>query len=356
MPECEKFAFVIHPLSLDDIARKYPILRYLPQFVSRLACKYHPPKKISDITGVRSKTGKRLEGLFVGCTLTSDMLLNGDQAAATENIIQCCRIAEREGAKIVGLGAFTSVVGDAGVTIAKEVDIAVTTGNTFTVATAIQGAIRACGLLGRDVSTLSAGVVGAAGSIGKACARILVDEVASLTLVDLNGPELEALAPPLDGKAKVSVSTDPNRAIPEMDLLLTVTSSVTPIIEPEHLKRGAVVCDVARPRDVSGRVAKTRPDVLVIEGGVVAVPGDVEFGIDFGFPPKTAYACMSETMILALEERFEDYTIGRDLSVEKVREISALAEKHGFELAGFRSFERAVDQETIARVKRLSSE
>ncbi len=356
MSECDKFAFVIHPLSLEDIARKYPILRYLPPIVSQLACKYHPPKKLSTITGIRSKTGKRLEGMFIGCTLTSDMLMNGDQDAAMANIIGCCRIAEREGAKIVGLGALTSVVGDAGVTIAREVDIAVTTGNTFTVATAIQGAMRACGLLGRDVSTLSAGVVGAAGSIGKACARILAEDVADLTLIDLNGPELEAFAPQLSGKANVSISTEPNATIPEMDLLLTVTSSVTPIIEPEHLKKGAVVCDVARPRDVSGRVAKTRPDVLVIEGGVVAVPGDVEFGIDFGFPPKTAYACMSETMILALEERFEDYTIGRDLSVDKVREISALAEKHGFELAGFRSFERAVDQDTIDRVKRLSAE
>jgi len=111
------------------------------------------------------------------------------------------------------------------------------------------------------------------------------------------------------------------------------------------------VCDVARPRDVSWRVAKERDDVLVIEGGVVAVPGDVEFGFDFGFPPKTAYACMSETMILALEGRYESFTLGKDVSVEQVREISALADKHGFKLAGFRSFERAVTEEHIERIR-----
>jgi 16S rRNA (cytidine1402-2'-O)-methyltransferase len=38
------------------------------------------------------------------------------------------------------------------------------------------------------------------------------------------------------------------------------------------------------------RVAAERPDVLVVEGGVVAVPGDVDFHLNFGFPPRTAKA------------------------------------------------------------------
>ncbi|HZH97861.1 MAG TPA: hypothetical protein VEX38_02725, partial [Fimbriimonadaceae bacterium] len=114
---------------------------------------------------------------------------------------------------------------------------------------------------------------------------------------------------------------------------------------------GSVVCDVARPRDVSVRVAKERPDVLVLEGGVVSVPGDVQFKLDFGFPPKTAYACMSETIMLALEDRAESFTLGKDVSVEQVEETQRLAARHGFELAGFRSFEKAVDSESIERAK-----
>jgi len=81
------------------------------------------------------------------------------------------------------------------------------------------------------------------------------------------------------------------------------------------------------------------------------VPGDVEFGFDFGFPPKMAYACMSETMILALEGRYEGFTLGKQISVEQVEEITSLAEKHGFKLAGFRSFEKAVSEEHIQRVR-----
>ncbi len=102
---------------------------------------------------------------------------------------------------------------------------------------------------------------------------------------------------------------------------------------------------------MSEAVAKERNDVLIIEGGVIEVPGDVEFNFNFGFPPKTAYACMSETMMLALEGRYESYTLGKDVSVEQVREITGLAAKHGFKLAGFRSFEKAVTDEQIARIR-----
>jgi predicted amino acid dehydrogenase len=137
----------------------------------------------------------------------------------------------------------------------------------------------------------------------------------------------------------------------DADLVVAVSSAKDSIIFPQDLKSGAVVCDVARPRDVSVDVVKERDDVLVIEGGVVEVPGDVDFHFTFGFPPKTAYACMSETMILALEGTYEPYTLGRDLTVEQVQHIGELAKKHGFKLAGFRSFERAITEDDISRVR-----
>lgn len=85
---------------------------------------------------------------------------------------------------------------------------------------------------------------------------------------------------------------------------------------------------------------------------MVDVPGPVDFHFDFGFPEGKAYACMAETMALALEGRFEDYTIGKDITLERVNEITAITEKHGFRLSGFRSFERKVTEEQIEFVRR----
>ena len=104
---------------------------------------------------------------------------------------------------------------------------------------------------------------------------------------------------------------------------------------------------------MSKTVVEKRDDVLVIEGGVISVPGqNVEFNFTFGFPRSTAFACMSETMILSLEGTNESYTLGRDLTVEQVMHMGELARKHGFELAGFRSFEVALSDEDIEKVRR----
>jgi predicted amino acid dehydrogenase len=124
------------------------------------------------------------------------------------------------------------------------------------------------------------------------------------------------------------------------------------VIQPEHLRPGSVICDVARPRDVSAMVAQARDDILVIDGGMVDVPGPVDFHFNFGFPEGKAYACMAETMALALEGRFEDYTLGKEISRARVDEITAIAQKHGFRLSGFRSFEKEVTPEQIQAVRR----
>jgi predicted amino acid dehydrogenase len=147
-------------------------------------------------------------------------------------------------------------------------------------------------------------------------------------------------------------TTDIRAGLKDADIVVTVTSAIDVVVQPEYLKIGAVVCDVARPRDVSIRVVKERNDVLVVEGGVVAVPGpNMDFHFNFGFPPKTAYACMSETMMLALEGRYESFSLGKSVTVDQVRQTNAMAEKHGFKLAGYRSFEKAVSQETIDQIR-----
>ena len=114
-----------------------------------------------------------------------------------------------------------------------------------------------------------------------------------------------------------------------------------------------VVIVGAGPAGITAAIAlaKANIPVLVIEGGVIRVPGDVEFNFNFGFPPRTAYACMSETIMLALEGRIENFTLGKDVSVEQVDQINLLAAKHGFELAKFRSFEKAVDDAAIGRAR-----
>lgn len=351
----EKFAFIIHPLSIKDMGHVSPILKYIPDGVLEACLKMKKPFKVSHITGIQSPYAEA-EGWFVGCPLTAKQMVELPEEFVMDRIIESGQVAQELGAKIVGLGAFTSVVGDAGITVAKNLDIAVTSGNSYTVATAIQGTEAAVKLMGKKLGDCRAVVVGASGSIGSAGVKLLAGEVKHITLVARHLAPLEEIADELIKKEKCEVVVTDNihEALREADIVITVTSALDFIIEPGDLKPGAVVCDVARPRNVSKEVSAKRKDVLVIEGGVIDVPGNVDFHFNFGFPPHTSYACMAETMILALEGKYEDFTLGRRLDLAKIRLISDLAVKHGFKLAGFRNFERAVTEEEISSIKNLA--
>ncbi len=347
-----RFGFVMHPFEVKDLARKFKIATKMPEPLLERLTKMLPAMKVSQITGIRSAFAQA-EGWFVGCPLTARQMLNLPEKFVLKKIINACRLAEKLGAQIIGLGAFTSVVGDAGVTIARHVKVPVTTGNSYTIATAIQGTRKAAGIMGIDLNKAEVVILGATGSIGSVCARLLARDVRNLTVVARNVEKLEKLAARILYESGVAVRITPHlsKALKGADVVIAVSSAVDSIIDAQDLKSGVIVCDVARPRDVSRRVAEVRDDVFVFEGGIVEVPGDVNFNFDFGFPHRTAYACMAETMILALEKRFEPFTLGRELTIEQVDQISSLADKHGFRLAGFRSFEKGVTEEQISSIK-----
>jgi predicted amino acid dehydrogenase len=350
----DTFAFIIHPIDPKrDVSRKYPLLgKYLSVRQINFFSTFFPPVYISEITGIRSEaTGKEVRGWFVACPFTPARMLELPERTVYRKIMQTGKMAENLGAKILGLGAFTSVVGDAGITIAEHLDIPVTTGDSFTVSVAVRAVVRAAAEMRIPVEKATAAVVGATGAIGKVCAQLLADQVAELYVVGRDRQKTEKTANAIIAnhpRARVIPSVDVN-VLKEANLILTVTSDTDVIVQSGHLQPGSVICDVSRPRDVSPDVARTRPDILVIDGGVVDVPGPVNFNFDFGFPPGKAYACMAETIALALEGRFENFTLGKEISQSQVEEIDTIATRHGFRLSGFRSFEQSITAEQIEK-------
>ena len=349
----DRFAFIIHPVDPQkDVARKYPALGKLPPGIIDYFSRFFPPVLLSHVVGIRSQaTGKEIEGWLIACPLTPKRMMAVSEETAYRKIVQTGRLAEQLGAQILGLGAFTSVVGDAGLTISRRLSVPVTTGDSYTVAVAVEATLEAARKMGYDPIHCTAAVVGAYGATGRACAQLLVGQVSDLVLVGRQEERLREVQQQVQARGAQARIDTRLAAIQQADLVLTVTSAFEPIIEPVHLKPGAVVCDVSRPRNVSRHVATQRKDVLVIEGGVVDLPGGADWGFNFGFPPGQTYACMAETVLLALEGRFESFTLGRNISLDRVQEISALAAKHGVRLSGFRSFERPVTGEQIRQVR-----
>lgn len=360
--ELNRFAFVIHPLNISFIHndKRFRWTRFLPDSIVEPVAATMPPMYLSRITGGQSPTtGQRIEGSLITLAATPRQMMKRDAGFTYKKLNQAARIAEARGARIMGLGAFTSVVGDAGITVAHESDIAITSGNSLTVAATLESAKQAVVNMGAtDLTKGKVMIVGATGSIGSICARLLAQAIYDVVLVSIEPERLIELKRTIQEEtpgAKVAIATRADEHLAQCDLIVTATSAFGQrIIDITKCKPGAVICDVARPLDISKREAALRPDVLVIESGEVLIPGDIDFGYNIGLPPKTAYACLAETALLAMEGRFEDYTLGRNITIERVKEIYRLFKKHQFQLAGLRSFDEYISEEEFARKRALA--
>jgi predicted amino acid dehydrogenase len=352
----DAFAFIIHPIDPKrDVTRKYPLLgKLLPKGAIHFLSRFWPPVYISHVTGVRSAaTGKEIEGWLIAVPYTAPRMLSLPPQEVYRKIIAAGHLAEELGAKMLGLGAYTSVVGDGGVTVARELDIAVTSGDSYTAALSVEATREAARRMDVDLRASTTAVVGATGAIGGVVAQQLAPDVQRMMLIGRRRERLDVVGERLQslGKDTELILSTEIEDLREADVVVTVTSAGGNLIRPEHLKHCAVVCDVSRPRDVARKVARARKDVLVIDGGLVRVPGVVDFGFNYGPPPELTFGCMAETIALTLEGRFEDYTLGKDLGLDKVQEIDRLSAKHGFTLAALRSFEHKLDDDAIERVK-----
>jgi fatty aldehyde-generating acyl-ACP reductase len=356
-----KFCFVIHPLSLEDIARYEPGAKGKGEPILRKIMEWMPPYAAVHVSGVRTPDGRETEGWFVAATLLPEQIVEFPREKVYQRVLGAIEIGARLGAQVAGLGAFTGVVGDGGITINARSPIPVTTGNSLTIAAGVASLFRGAQELGVDSRSCTVAVIGATGSIGASCVQLIAPKVERLILVARNETRLRKFYEQIGSALPCAVeyTTDVASAVRRAQLVLTATSSTQDVIEPEDLRIGAVVCELSLPHDVSRRVAAERPDVLVVEGGNMRVPGNPRFErvrepgteFDLNLPARTALACMSETMILALEGRLEPYTLGRGIKLEKVIEIEAMAARCGFELADMRAFDAAVSPEKIAAIR-----
>jgi hypothetical protein len=127
------------------------------------------------------------------------------------------------------------------------------------------------------------------------------------------------------------------------------------VLDIMKVKPGCVITDVARPLDLPPEEVARRPDVLVVESGEIQLPGDVHMK-NIGLPKGVVYACLAETIVLALAGRFETYTVGRNIEWEKVHEIYQLGLEHGMKLAAISGVNGVFSDADIERVRELALE
>src|SRR5207253_1063903 len=131
-------------------------------------------------------------------------------------------------------------------------------------------------------------------------------------------------------------------------IVLSATSTGS-CIDQSWLKPGSIVIDVGVPTDVRGGHAM-RDDAMFLTGGLIRVPPDMSLDSRLlWFQRGMIPSCFGETLLLALEDRAECLSLGRDLQPETVQEIGAIARSHGFDFTRLCSFGSPLADETLVK-------
>lgn len=335
-----EFAFLVHPrntLRADMGVLFGRPFALVPEVIWRTALERLPVPPMVTGTMSRIDAPGKIAGRIITVPLTPTQLLTLPRTQVQARISAAIDLARDLGASVVGLGALTAPASVGGKAFAKRADIGVTNGNAFTAAMTLQAMERLTDRLGRDPLIA---IVGATGSVGGCLTRLYARKhQGRLLLVARNEKRLEALATEIRREGvEAGVSTD-MADVAKADLVVLLTSSPDALLGSEHLKRGAIVLDDTVPRNTDEKLLQERPDVLIVDGGLVEVPGFYLRG-SIALAPKLAYACLAETMLLALSGHRGHFCIG-NAQVEQAEHILKLADEHrhlGFHLAPFRSF------------------
>jgi predicted amino acid dehydrogenase len=329
----KSFAYIVNPITIEQLKNFWRPARILPDFIAKSVFKNLAPFKIAQLKRIKSASGQEISGFLILCPLLQG-LPDLEERFIIDKIIYASRIAEGLGAKILGLGGYTALIPDKFNTLAKNLKIPLTSGNSFTAWSVFEAIYRVTKVKKIDLKGSKLAIIGAANPIGSICAKKLSGYVNSISLFDKQEAQLENLRETILQliPIEVIIAEDAHRAVKDADIVINAHSLLEIPFQIDKLKPNATLCDIS----VSAyflEQAKVRRDITVIQAGLVKLPVAANLRINSRLPKTIVYASLAETMLLTFEGKFTNYSLlGENINLDKLEDIADLAARHGFEV------------------------
>ncbi len=371
--ERKRFAFIVHLLDADSLRRFDPSLQpfsdtELEGLKSRIT-EFLKPYPFGELA-VQSADGRRTEGELIALPHLPSELLELAEDDAVALVQSAVDLAVERGAEVVGLAGFSSIVTYGGLALRAREGVRVTSGNSYTTWVAMQALEAACTQHRIALADCTVAIVGATGAIGHALSLMCAERTGELILIgnpqvaETSIGRLQIVAEDCKRHVRaraaagrtfprgtfaerfsrcagaqaaadmgVTITTDIDRHLPRAHVVLTATNAVLPFISARHLRHGVMVCDVSRPFNVAPNISDERPDVRVVDGGLVQAPDASVLGL-LEEPDRSnvLLACAAETIILALSGFRSQHLCGR-LDPATIEALGEVAARLGFSAA-----------------------
>lgn len=315
-----RFAYLFQPPDYRQMKFFWPLANFLPGSLSS-AFLAGQSLKIKPLKPLISAQGTAVSGYLIPCPLLPFSLTMLDEECILDKIVSAGWLAEKEGASILGVGGYLGAVADSKPMIHRHLKIPLTTGTTLTAWAALESLKRAAEGKNLKLADSTFAIIGPFGKTACLCAEALKGKVKELILGGDDKEKLEALKTRLAGTdTLVTVEPDANKAAGGKPFIVDAapgrSSLDRTILSPESF-----LCDLtmdAEPGKIAGRA-----------NGLVTLPRLSRQ--DLPLPASTVPASLAEVILLTLERKLSDYSLGDNANLAKLEEMAGFAVNHGFE-------------------------
>jgi len=296
-----------------------------------------------------SKLGRECSGKEWTIPLTPEMILH-NQSAAVEMTARACQQAQEWGSDIAGLGLMLGRIGRRGQDVKEHVDIPVTNGDSYLIFHSAQVVKNLLAFFGWAPEAVKVAVYGFPSTIGTTLTEYLLSQGIEVVLIARQTSHVQKLIKKISDKyyTPIKLVTTFSEALQETRIILTAGSGAQ-VLNPDEMDDPVIVIDVSFPRNVFQPSEK----MLVIDANAIPMPRDIVFSE--GYVPERIPTCLAELILLSFEDKKEGFSLGRNLSLENIAEIGALAQKHGFVADLLYSFDKPVEMQRLEDFKSLLS-
>ncbi|MBT3243063.1 MAG: aminotransferase class III-fold pyridoxal phosphate-dependent enzyme [Bacteroidetes bacterium] len=261
----------------------------------------------------------------------------GRRNKTTRRIQKAVNLAAKNGAEVISLGGFTSILTRNGTQIVPPPSSRITTGNSLTAGMGIRRMFNEIEKKAHLKEDVNIALVGSTGNIGSLIGRELIikEGYSRLVLISRRKVSSDMIVKryrlPEDvqfDQNKILVSTNLSN-IQSCNFIVAVSNSSDPIIFPSHIRSDTQVniFDVSIPSAVSMDVHQMENVNVIPFTAYAALPHDPNYVISTCLPRGTMFCCMAEGILCALED--VNYKLTGRIDPEAVDHLVRLAEKQG---------------------------
>lgn len=349
-----KFSFILHLLLLEEIEERGFSSEIVPSGVLvgeevEAILKKAQIVQYGSTMQITSQTGESCLGSNWIIPLTPQMILQ-NQSLALEMTVNACQMAQEQGAEVIGLALMLGKIGHRGQDVREGVNIPMTNGDCYLVFNSLQVLTKLLGFFEWDPEGEKVAVYGFPSTIGALLSECLLSLGINVLLITKQTPYVQKLIAEISDGYQASLELTPSiqEAQKGSKIIFTVGSEQQ-VITSDELVKPTIIIDVSIPRNGNGLIGCEK--ALVIDAGMVSLVGS-SLNVS-GFFPNQALPCLVELIILSLEGRKEDYSLGKNLTLAKVAEVGNLAQKYGFVVDTLYSFGKPVNMEHLSHFKEV---